>query len=181
MTGGDRFEGTILQRLWATWRMKYIASIEREAEGCIFCDLLKVRDGPQNLVAYRGETAYIVLNLYPYNSGHAMVIPQRHVATLPELTDEERLEMMQLAGVLQSALEEGLGAQGFNLGMNLGRVAGAGIPGHLHLHVVPRWLGDTNFMPVVGEARVLPESLADTYVKVRDAIQRTLAREGMGA
>jgi ATP adenylyltransferase len=173
-------EMTGLQRLWATWRMKYISSIGEPASGCVFCEILECEDGPSNLVVHRGEAVYIVMNLYPYNNGHSMVLPMRHVAELSALTDAERLEMMQLTGVLQSALEEGLNAQGFNLGMNLGRVAGAGIPGHLHLHVVPRWLGDTNFMPTVAETRVLPESLSDTYRKLQLAIRRTLAREVTG-
>jgi ATP adenylyltransferase len=181
MSAEEEIEMTGLQRLWATWRMKYISSIDQPTDGCVFCEILRSEDGPRNLVVHRGENAYIVLNLYPYNNGHSMVIPKRHVAELSELNDAERLEMMQLTAVLQAALEEGLNAQGFNVGMNLGRVAGAGIPGHLHLHMVPRWLGDTNFMPTVGETRVLPESLADTYAKVREAIQATLAREGTGA
>ena len=172
--------GTPLQRLWATWRMQYISSIGEKPHGCIFCDLPEEEDGTANLIVHRGETGFIVLNLYPYNNGHAMIVPRRHVAELPELTDAESLEMMQLAALLQTALIDVLQPQGFNLGMNLGRVGGAGIPGHLHLHVVPRWLGDTNFMPVVGETRVLPESLTETYEKVRGAIQQALERRGAG-
>ena len=168
-------EGTLLQRLWATWRMKYVSGLDREVSDCVFCEITKSEDGPGNLVVHRGESCYIVLNLYPYNNGHGMIIPYRHVADLEDLSDEERLEMMQLAGTLKRALEEGLKAQGFNLGINLGRAGGAGIPGHLHLHVVPRWSGDTNFMPVVGETKVLPESLEDTYRRVRDAVRGVLS------
>jgi ATP adenylyltransferase len=174
-------EGTPLQRLWATWRMKYISSIGEAADGCIFCDLPKEEDGPGNLIVHRGETSYVILNLYPYNNGHAMIVPKRHVADLPDLSDDERLEMMQLAGLLQTALSTGIKAQGFNLGMNLGRVAGAGIPGHLHLHLVPRWLGDTNFSTVVGETRVLPEGLAETYERIRATIQQALEKREAGA
>jgi ATP adenylyltransferase len=170
----DRTEGTLLQRLWATWRMQYISSIGKEVESCVFCDIASLEDGAENLIVHRGRTCYIVLNLYPYNNGHAMVIPHRHVATLAEMSDEEKLEMMQLADVLQRALAKALDAEGFNFGMNLGRVAGAGIPGHLHLHVVPRWLGDTNFMPVTAETKVLPEKLEDTYHKVRSGIREVL-------
>jgi len=172
----DRTEGTLLQRLWATWRMQYISSIGKEVESCVFCDIASLEDGAENLIVHRGRTCYIVLNLYPYNNGHAMVIPHRHVATLAEMSDEEKLEMMQLADVLQRALVITLDAEGFNFGMNLGRVAGAGIPGHLHLHVVPRWLGDTNFMPVTAETKVLPEKLEDTYQKVRSGIREVLEK-----
>ena len=174
MSGEERAEGTLLRRLWATWRMQYISSIGKEIESCVFCDIACMEDGAENLIVHRGRTCYIVLNLYPYNNGHAMVIPHRHVATLAEMSDEEKLEMMQLADVLQRALQITLDAQGFNVGMNLGRVAGAGIPGHLHLHVVPRWLGDTNFMPVTAETKVLPEKLEDTYRKVRSGILEVL-------
>ncbi len=167
MTSPDPLDGTLLQRLWATWRMKYISSIGKDAGSCVFCDAAAGADGPENLVVHRGRTCYIVLNLYPYNSGHAMVIPLRHVGSLAELSDEEKLEMMQLADLLQRVLVATIEAEGFNLGMNLGRVAGAGIPGHLHLHVVPRWFGDTNFMPVTAETKVLPETLEATYSKVR--------------
>lgn len=174
MNEDDRIEGTLLQRLWAVWRMKYISSIGKESASCVFCDIAGREDGAENLIVHRGRTCYIVLNLYPYNNGHAMVIPHRHVGTLAEMSDEEKLEMMQLADVLQQALVKTLDAEGFNFGMNLGRVAGAGIPGHVHLHVVPRWLGDTNFMPVTAETKVLPEKLEDTYHKVRLGIREVL-------
>ncbi|MGH2570990.1 MAG: HIT family protein [bacterium] len=173
-------EGTLLERLWATWRMSYISSLGQDTGECVFCALAGMEDGPQNLVVHRGETCYIVLNLYPYNSGHAMVVPFRHVATLAGLEDAERGELLQLASVLEAALAESMNAQGFNVGMNLGRVGGAGIPGHVHLHVVPRWAGDTNFMPVVGQTKVVPEALADTWAKVRAGIGRVVAREGSG-
>jgi ATP adenylyltransferase len=171
-------EGTLLERLWATWRMSYITSLGQETGECVFCVLSGMEDGPENLVVHRGETCYIVLNLYPYNSGHAMVVPFRHVAELSGLVDAERGELLQLASVLEAALAESMNAQGFNVGMNLGRAGGAGIPGHVHLHVVPRWIGDTNFMPVVGQTKVVPEALADTYEKVRAGIGRVVAREG---
>lgn len=170
----DSFEGTLLQRLWATWRMKYITTIGKDVESCVFCDIPQLQDGTENLIVHRGQSCFIVLNLYPYNNGHAMVIPFRHVSSLADLSDSEKLEMMQLAGVLSRALELTLEPQGFNLGMNLGRVAGAGIPGHLHLHIVPRWLGDTNFMSVTAETKVLPENLEDTYRKVRTGIRAVM-------
>lgn len=178
MSDFDAPEGTLLHRLWATWRMQYVTTLDRDASECVFCEITRGEDGPGNLILHRGTHCYIVLNLYPYNNGHAMVIPFRHVASLADMTDEEHLEMMQLASVVQVALEDGMGAQGFNLGMNLGRVGGAGIPGHLHLHVVPRWMGDTNFMPVVGETKVLPESLEATYRRLSAAIRVEVERGG---
>ena len=177
----DTPDGTLLQRLWATWRMKYVTSLEAERAGCVFCEIAAEEDGPGNLILYRGETCYIVLNLYPYNNGHAMVVPFRHVASLTDLTDAERCEMMQHAALLQEALTEKMRAHGFNLGMNLGRVGGAGIPDHVHMHLVPRWSGDTNFMPVIGETKVLPEALPDTYEKVRAALQEAAAKKKDGA
>lgn len=179
MSGGDtREEGTLLQRLWATWRMHYISSLATEGEEeCVFCAIQRQEDGPGNLVVHRGSSCYIVLNLYPYNNGHAMVVPYRHVGDLAELNDQERCELMSLAALLQRALSSKIRAQGFNLGMNLGRVGGAGIPGHVHLHLVPRWLGDTNFMPVVGQTKVMPEALEETYEKVKSAITELAERE----
>ena len=167
-------EGTLLSRLWAVWRMRYIENLAHEADGDIFAELPKREDGPGNLIVHRGRTCYVVLNLYPYNTGHAMIVPFRAVPELEDLTDEETLEMMRLAALVMRALRRGLKAQGFNLGLNLGKVAGAGIPCHLHFHVVPRWSGDTNFMPVVGETKVLPESLEETYGKLRRAIEEEL-------
>ncbi|MEB3323382.1 MAG: HIT domain-containing protein [Synechococcaceae cyanobacterium] len=160
--------------------MSYIQTLGQEAPECVFCGLTAVPDGPDNLVVHRGDKCYIVLNLYPYNNGHAMIVPYRHVARLAELEDDERAELMQLASVLEVALAECSNAQGFNLGMNLGRTGGAGIPEHLHLHVVPRWPGDTNFMPVVGQTKVLPERLSDTWEKLRAAVGRVLSGRGTG-
>ncbi len=172
-------EGTTLERLWATWRMKYIVTLPEGGPGAdVFVDLPETEDGSGNLIVHRGEFCYIVLNLYPYNNGHAMVIPFRKVADFSSLDADEMLEMMQLADLLMRALTRCMSPQGFNMGMNLGRVGGAGIPEHLHLHVVPRWPGDTNFMPVIGQTKVLPESLEDTWQKVQGAIRDVLAEEG---
>ena len=165
-----------LSRLWAVWRMRYIEQLEvRTGDDDVFSELPKHEDGPGNLIVHRGKTCFVVLNLYPYNTGHSMVVPFRAVPEPGMLTDEEALEMMRLVDLVMRALRRAMNAQGFNLGMNLGRVAGAGIPNHLHFHVVPRWAGDTNFMPVVGETKVIPESLEDTYRKVRRAIGEELA------
>ncbi|GJM44776.1 MAG: hydrolase [Gemmatimonadota bacterium] len=166
-----------LPRLWATWRMGYIKGLHRRDADSVFSQLPKETDGPENLIVHRGVTCYVVLNLYPYNSGHCMVVPFREVGELSALSPEERLEIMDLADLVTRALRRALDAQGFNMGMNLGKLAGAGIPNHLHMHIVPRWTGDTNFMPVVGDTKVLPESLEATYAKVRDAIRAELDEE----
>ena len=167
-------EGTLLARLWAVWRMRYIENLASDGEADVFAELPKHEDGPGNLIVHRGRTCYIVLNLYPYNAGHAMVVPFRAVSELQELSDEETLEMMRLVALTMRALRRAMKAQGFNLGLNLGKAAGAGIPCHLHFHVVPRWSGDTNFMPVVADTKVIPESLEDTYRKLRSAIDEEL-------
>ncbi len=154
------------QRLWTPHRMAYIAG-EGKGPDCPFCDIPGMADN-EGLVVARGEACFVVLNLYPYNSGHLMVVPYRHVAAYDELTDEETVEMAELTQHAIRAIRHASGAHGFNVGMNLGTVAGAGIAAHLHQHVVPRWGGDTNFMPVVGHTKVLPQLLGDT----RDLLAR---------
>lgn len=134
--------------------------------GCVMCDALADRSGEDSLVIHVGAEAFVMLNLYPYTSGHLMVAPIRHVANLQAARSSELGEMMNLARQAESALEKAYQAQGFNLGMNLGKVAGAGVEGHLHMHVVPRWGGDTNFMSTIGETRVLPEDLQTTRRKL---------------
>lgn len=135
--------------------------------GCVFCDHLAQGDDQAAHILYRGAAAFVVLNAFPYNTGHLMVAPLRHAGDLVELSDEERRELMELTSRSVEIIRSAMGAEGFNTGMNLGAAGGAGIPGHLHMHVVPRWKGDTNFMPIVGETKVLPEMLADTYAKLR--------------
>jgi ATP adenylyltransferase len=160
------------QRLWTPHRMAYIKGEGKPSsehdEGCPFCEIPTL-DDEKGLVVRRGERCYAVLNLYPYNSGHLMLVPYRHVSDYCELDREETLEVAVMTQQALEALREGTGAQGFNVGMNLGGVAGAGIAAHLHQHVVPRWGGDTNFMPVVGHTKVLPQLLADTRRLVADA------------
>ncbi len=152
-------------RMWTPHRMAYIKGENRasgqEAEGCPFCRI-PARPDDEGLIVRRGSGAYVVLNLYPYNPGHLMIVPFRHVADYAELTPAETVEIAGLTQAALTALRGATGAHGFNVGMNLGVVAGAGIAAHLHQHVVPRWGGDTNFMPVVGHTRVLPQLLADT-------------------
>jgi ATP adenylyltransferase len=151
-----------MERLWSPWRMEYIQAAKDEPADapCTFC---RIRDGeePERVLA-REELAYVVLNRFPYSPGHLLVIPGRHEGDIVALTDEESLALQRLLQRSVAALNEEYAPHGFNIGMNLGRIAGAGMPDHLHWHVVPRWSGDTNFMPVVGETRVLPELLAET-------------------
>jgi ATP adenylyltransferase len=157
-----------VERLWSPWRMEYIRSaVAEESDGCFFCEALAKEDDEAMLVLARGEQAFVILNAYPYNPGHLMVATNRHVGELEELTPEELADAGELLQRSIRALRESSNPDGFNVGMNLGRVAGAGIPGHLHWHVVPRWNGDTNFMPVVGETKVLPELLSETYARLK--------------
>jgi ATP adenylyltransferase len=160
-----------VERLWAPWRMEYIGSARKgKDEGCLFCEKPKEGDDEKALIVARSEKSFAILNKFPYNSGHLMVAPFRHVGELEEVKDDESLDMQQLLQRCIEALEGAMRPEGFNVGMNLGLVAGAGIPDHLHWHVVPRWNGDTNFMPVVGETKVLPELLAATHRKLRDRL-----------
>lgn len=156
-----------MERLWSPWRMAYITAAREEGEACLFCEIAGGGDDEAALILARGEVAFALLNAFPYNPGHVMVAPLRHVADLEDLSQEEVLDTGRLLQRALAALRAEMSPDGFNLGMNLGRVAGAGIPGHLHWHAVPRWNGDTNFMPVVGQTRVLPESLQDTYRKLK--------------
>ncbi|MCD6334219.1 MAG: HIT domain-containing protein [Candidatus Latescibacteria bacterium] len=155
-----------MKKLWAPWRMKYILDINKDEE-CIFCEKPKQNRDEENLILYRGKTCFVMMNLFPYNNGHLLIAPYRHTADLSALSDEEKKEMMNLTGEWVNTLSDRMGAQGSNVGMNLGKIAGAGIADHLHLHLVPRWEGDTNFMPVVGDTKVMSEALEDTYQKLK--------------
>ncbi len=162
-----------MDRLYAPWRMAYIDQPDKDhpqdGSGCIFCDKAAQRDDDRNLVVQRGQYAFVLLNLFPYNNGHLMVAPYRHTARLDDLDDAATLELLTLAKQAQAALDRAFHPQGYNLGMNIGTVAGAGIADHLHLHVVPRWNGDTNFMPVLADVKVLPDALESSARKVREA------------
>jgi ATP adenylyltransferase len=155
--------------LWTPWRYRYIADGPRE-DRCIFCDAVAANDDKKFLIVLRGEKNFVILNLYPYTSGHVMVVPYAHVADFSTAEPDTLAEMMRLAQRVQVALAKTYNPQGYNLGMNLGRAAGAGITQHLHLHVLPRWSGDANFMTVVGETRVEPEELSTTYERLRTAL-----------
>lgn len=163
-----------MERLWAPWRREYIMGDEKpgkEEGGCIFCDLPALGDGPENLILHRGRRCYVILNRYPYSNGHLMVVPSRHVRELDALSGEEGSEMFCLAQLCVNILREKFGAQGFNVGLNLGRAAGAGVDEHLHMHIVPRWEGDHNYMTVLGDMRVIPEGLESTYATLRPAFE----------
>jgi ATP adenylyltransferase len=156
-----------VERLWAPWRLEYIARAD-EDDGCIFCRALE-SDDEAGLILHRGREAFALLNRFPYASGHLMVAPVRHVGDFSELGDGEALEIHRLAGQGMGALAQTYGPQGFNLGWNLGRIAGAGVTDHVHLHVVPRWAGDTNFMPVLADVKVLPEHLTESRRRLAEA------------
>lgn len=155
--------------LWTPWRYRYIADASKD-DRCIFCDALGAEDDRRTLIVLRGAKNFIILNRYPYTSGHVMVVPYEHVADLSAVDSATLAEMMTLTQRVQSALARTYHPEGYNLGMNLGRAAGAGVIGHLHLHVLPRWGGDANFMTVVGETRVEPEDLATTYDRLHKAL-----------
>ncbi len=162
-----------LERLWATWRSEYVSDPTRRADSehdCVLCGVLDLRhEHPEELIAV-GATAAVVVNAYPYSSGHVMMVPYRHVERMAELERDERAELFDLLDRTIAAIEAVYAPDGINFGANLGRGAGAGIPGHLHMHALPRWAGDTNFMTTIAGARVIPESLSDTRDKLRAAL-----------
>ena len=152
--------------LWAPWRMSYI--LDEKEKACIFCIKPKENDDKKNLILNRGKHHFVIMNKYPYNKGHVMVVPYRHTAEFASLDESESLEMMQIISRSIAALKSALNPDGFNIGMNLGKIAGAGIDDHLHFHIVPRWSADTNFMPVVGETKVISEALSETWGRLKE-------------
>ena len=162
-----------MERLWSPWRHEYISRAtdpSSEADACIFCDAHRGTNDAQSLIVHRGVFNFVILNRYPYISGHMMIAPYEHLAELDAAPKEITDELMDLAKRSQAALRQAYKPEGFNIGMNLGRVAGAGVANHFHLHILPRWAGDTNFMSTVGETRVLPEDVSTTYQKLRGKI-----------
>lgn len=157
-----------MDHIWTPWRMKYIKGDTKDA-GCIFCMAAEGSDDRENLVFYRGQHVFMILNRYPYTSGHVMCVPYAHQAQLQDLLEETRIELMACMTKTVAVLQQVYEPEGFNVGLNLGAVAGAGVAEHLHIHIVPRWVGDTSFMTAVGDTRVLPESLDETYRRVKDA------------
>ncbi|MFC1954073.1 HIT domain-containing protein [Chloroflexota bacterium] len=154
-----------MKHIWAPWRMEYIQM--EKAEGCILCDKPGEDNDVANYVLYRGDKNFVIMNSYPYNPGHLMVTPYRHIASLVEMTGEERHEHFDIVSRSIEVLRQVFNPGGFNLGINMGKVAGAGIEAHIHTHIVPRWQGDTNCMPVIADVRVIPEALAETYQKLK--------------
>lgn len=152
--------------LWTPWRYAYVTSTERPG-GCVFCDAPKEKDDAKAQIVYRGRHCFIILNRFPYTPGHVMVVPYEHLDELQKLPVEAAYEMMTLSQRMETVLRELYHPDGINLGMNIGKAAGAGIAGHIHMHVLPRWVADSNFVSVVGETRILPETLADTWEKIR--------------
>lgn len=169
-----------MDRLWAPWRMTYVARAER-VRGCLFCGAGRRRDDRADLVLERRPHAFMMLNRFPYNPGHIMVAVRRHAARFEQLDGDERADLLDLVALAERALATEYRPDGVNYGANVGRVAGAGFPGHLHLHLVPRWSGDTNFMPVVGATKVLPETLTRTWTRLRGAIRGRRPRGTRGA
>ncbi len=159
-----------MQRLWAPWRNKYITKvIKNQHKGCTFCRIIKARDDVKNSIFIRGKGVYAVLNIYPYSNGHCLIVSSRHVNDISKMTKDELAEMMDLLVQTKALLKKVLAPHGFNIGFNLGRISGAGIPGHVHMHIVPRWKGDHNFMPVTGQTKVISQSLKVIYKLLTDA------------
>ena len=163
-----------MNRLWAPWRLSYVTAAPAPSTECIFCDASAGHD--MELLLLQGQHSYVILNLYPYNNGHLMVVPKRHLGDLASTTAEERAELMALSRIAEMAIADAYHPHGLNVGINLGRPAGAGVLDHLHIHMVPRWNGDTNFMGVVGNTRVLPEDLTQAVERLRPIFER-LAEE----
>lgn len=154
-----------MKRLWAPWRIEYITG-EKE-KGCLFCNALEEGNDRKRLIVRRGELAFAMLNKYPYIGGHLLIVPYRHVAQLKKLGKDERFDLLEMTVQATDALKRAMNPDGFNIGINIGKVAGAGVPGHVHVHVVPRWNGDNNFMAVLGDTRMINEHLEMTYSKLQ--------------
>jgi ATP adenylyltransferase len=157
--------------LWAPWRIEYIENTAKN-EGCIFCEKPKQNNDKENLLVHRAEKAFVMMNRYPYNNGHLMIVPYQHTPEFSNLTQEEKLALCHLLEKSQSVLRDVMRPQGFNIGMNIGRLAGAGIVDHLHFHIVPRWGGDTNFMPILGHTKVISEALEETWAHLKKAFEK---------
>lgn len=155
-----------MERLWAPWRIEYIEKQGSNEHECIFCSKPNERNDRKNLIIMRGKHVFVILNAYPYTNGHLMVTPYRHIATVLDMNEEEGMDMLKYLKISLELLKDTLKPEGFNIGANIGKVAGAGIADHFHLHIVPRWSGDTNFMPVLVDTRIIPEYLEHTYEKL---------------
>jgi ATP adenylyltransferase len=165
-----------MEKLFSPWRSKYISSFtgKEKEDGCVLCDAHVSGDDEESLIVYRGREAFVLMNRFPYNSGHLMIIPVRHTSDFQSVTQTETLEMMELLAASERALGELSHPQGYNIGMNVGRVSGAGIDGHLHWHIVPRWNGDTNFMPVLADVKVVSEDMAAQWKRLREIFPKSV-------
>ena len=157
-----------MEQLWAPWRMKYINNNQEHTGTCVFCDAAQHEDGPENLIVYRHQYSFVILNRFPYTSGHLMVVPFAHQSSIEALDAATRGEIMELVNQAMLVTRAEYHPEAFNLGANIGAAAGAGIAEHVHFHVVPRWAGDTNFMSAVGDTRVIPEELSETYRRIAE-------------
>lgn len=165
--------------LFAPWRFKYISTVSKKREeGCIFCKAPRKNDN-ESLILIRGKHSYVIMNLYPYNTGHIMVVPYRHVGDYAELNDDEALEMHRLVKLSLRAIRRVYSPHGFNIGINLGRVAGAGIEDHVHIHIVPRWNGDTNFMPIIAGVKVIPQDVRESYKMLKPVFIEEAKKMGL--
>lgn len=152
-----------MERIWAPWRREYLSTVSQKKAGCLFCGIAKSRRDKTEHVFLRWTHCYAVLNLYPYNNGHALIVPYRHVDDVTKMSREAREEFFNLLGYVKTLLDDVLHPEGYNIGMNIGHAAGAGVPKHLHMHIVPRWIGDVNFMPVTAKTKVISQSLSELY------------------
>lgn len=159
-----------VKHLWATWRAKYVTSKNKDS-CCVFCDKIKSSNDEKTHLLYRGENCFVALNIYPYNTGHIMIIPYKHINDILLLSNDESREMMNLLKYFTKILKKVMSPEGFNIGFNIGKAAGAGIADHIHLHLLPRWSGDTNFMSTIANVRVIPENLDSTYKKIKMEIK----------
>ena len=171
---GDEKHVKCFERLWAPWRMTYINSMshECESEECIFCTKPKEDTDDENFILHRGEHCFVIMNLFPYNNGHLLIVPYKHTAEFSELDEPSRKEMLETIDLIIEAFRCNLRPEGFNIGLNLGRAAGAGITDHIHIHMVPRWTGDTNFLPVIGGTKVISEYVGDTYRRLKESLMQ---------
>lgn len=155
-----------MDRLWTPWRFDYISKVDQVSE-CVFCGILGESNDPANLVLYRGKSVFALINLFPYTTGHLLIVANRHISTLTETSEEELLAFITLGRHCENALQQEYHPNGFNIGFNVGRAAGAGVEHHLHMHVLPRWVGDSNFVSAIGETRILPEELPTTFQRLK--------------
>ena len=162
-----------MDKLWAPWRVKYITKIIKKTKGCVFCNIRKSKQDRRNFVIAREEHAYSVLNIYPYNNGHMLIVPNRHVYGLSELGRDEKENLLDLLEATKELLDEIMKPDGYNIGINLGKAAGAGFPEHMHIHLVPRWQGDVNFMPVTSHTKIISQSLKSLHEKLAQVHKKT--------